>query len=160
MRIFRPKRRLPEVPVPTPPDSLKDRGILVQWFILYRLAEEIARARRYGRPLTVMVARPGAPAGDAILTDAAAAVAGTARATDLVGWLSRRAILIVMPETARRDALTGVRRWLREIWSVTRAEGGVPWKVRTLAYPDDFADIGEFQIAVTAFVELELSEAA
>ncbi len=164
MRILGLGRNAPDIVAPAAPQALKDRGILAQWYVLYRLAEEIARARRYHRPLAVLVARPDVLVGecvsDAVLDQTAAAILGTARATDLTGWLARQAILIVLPETTRRAALAGISRWLGEIWLKTQAYGGVPWKVKTLAYPDDFADIGEFQIAVAAFVELEQSEAA
>ena len=130
------------------PKLLFDRGILARWFILYRLIEEIDRAARYQRPLAVMVARPvllkGEQLGAADRAVAAEAAARTARATDLVGWLSDDSILILMPETTPDATRVALNRWINEIWFHTRTRGGQKWDVIVLDQLDDFATLETF----------------
>jgi diguanylate cyclase (GGDEF)-like protein len=92
-----------------------------------RLAEELARARRHGLPLAVVMidldhfaalnARHGRAAGDAVLAEAALVLKMALRETDIVARLGGDTFGIVLPETDRGPALRcadRVRRALEE----------------------------------------------
>jgi hypothetical protein len=115
----RPKRRLAEAPEPTSPPILRDGVLLGRWYILYRLAEWMKLARRYHRPLSIVVASPvllpGQPLAEEALESGAAAARLVAKDTDLVGWLEGGRILVIMPETPRIGAASAVFRWRNEI---------------------------------------------
>ena len=127
------------------PDLLEDRGLLARWFILYRLEQEMARARRYRRPLAVAVLRPetslagrlpGAMAAARSLTEGA-----TARPTDLVGWLDAARILVVLPETDETCAAAAIDRWRAKMWVRNAGVGGVKWQTARLVDARGFAGV-------------------
>ncbi|MHB8376945.1 MAG: hypothetical protein ACYDEB_08320 [Dehalococcoidia bacterium] len=135
------------------PDLLEDRGLLARWFILYRLEQEMARARRYRHPLSVAVLRPetslagrlpGAMAAARSLTEGA-----TARPTDLVGWLDDTRILVVLPETEETCAAAAIDRWRAKMWVRNAHIGGVKWQTTCLVDARCFAGVDALVRAVT-----------
>ena len=82
---------------------------------LGQAAEEMARARRYGRPITVGIAdldhfkqvndRFGHAVGDHVLQSFASLVAETLRQTDRVGRYGGEEFAFIFPETTPEEAL-------------------------------------------------------
>lgn len=129
----------PDAPaeVPPGPHLIEDRGILAAWFMDWLVAREAARARRYGRPLSILRATPELLPHEHLSPEAAAAATDAARAaartTDAIGWDEDGvSIRILMPETAPDDAMVGASRWRDEMWLRGRAVGGPKWRI-TLA---------------------------
>jgi hypothetical protein len=122
--------------------ALLDRGIYADWYIRFRLREEIERAARYGRTLTALVAAPSLLDGESIspetLEMAVRAARAVSRSIDLIGWWGDGSIILVMPETRREDGVVASRRWRDEMWMRTRA---VKWEIRQLT-PEDLAGAG------------------
>jgi hypothetical protein len=133
--------------------DLHDGNLLARWFAEYRLDQEIDRARRYGRPLAVLVASPALLPHETLSEDAlSAAVAAAhaaARTTDLVGWFGEREIVMVLVETAPDDARTALSRWRDEMWLKGRAAGGPKWTITLLEDLSEFEDIPALQTALT-----------
>ncbi len=79
-----------------------------------RANEEIARARRYAHPLSLMMIdlddfkmvndRFGHPAGDRVLREAARAIAGAIRSIDIAGRYGGEEFLVLLPETSLSGA--------------------------------------------------------
>lgn len=84
-------------------------GLLRREAILEQLDQELERAHRYGRPLTVAMAdldhfksvndRYGHLAGDSLLRRTAQVIAGALRSTDSIGRYGGEEFLLVLPET-------------------------------------------------------------
>ena len=131
-------------PVPAAPAHvLRADSLLAPWFIHYRLDEEVDRARRYGRPLAVMMASPTLLVGERLSPEArqagADAALHAARTTDLVGWADDDGqILIIMPETMADAANVAASRWRDEMWLRGRAVGAPKWAIALLHDPDEF----------------------
>lgn len=115
------------------PEVLQDGPIYAQWYVLHRLEEEVRRARRYLRPLSILVAKPrvlpGELSASLSVEVAAEAAQSVSRSTDLLGWLSPDAILIIMPETIGREMEAAVSRWRNFMWVRSRDKGGQEWDV-------------------------------
>lgn len=147
MRLFgkQPNEHPLEAAIAPGAEVLYDRGILAHWYIEYRLAQEVDRARRYRRPLAVMVAMPALLPGERLAPGAAEIAAEAARkaarTTDLVGWANDGQILILMPETKPDDARIGVSRLRDEMWRHARAHGGQKWEVVALNDPNEFGTV-------------------
>lgn len=126
-------------------EVLHDRGILAHWYIEHRLVQEVDRARRYRRPLAVMVASPTLLPGERLAPEAAEAAAEAARSagrsTDLVGWADGDQILILMPETKPDDARIGVSRLRDHMWRCSRSFGGQKWEITALNDPNEFGTV-------------------
>jgi diguanylate cyclase (GGDEF)-like protein len=101
------------------------------------LADEVARAGRYARPLSVMMIdfdhfklindRHGHHAGDAVLRDAALVVLGESRANDKATRYGGEEFCVILPETAADEAFVLAER-LRaalegHVFRVLRADG-------------------------------------
>lgn len=90
-----------------------------------RLEDEIQRARRYGRTLSIISLdidhfkrvndRFGHPAGDKVLRQFAIACTDLLRSTDALGRLGGEEFSIAMPETDESRAMAVAERILREI---------------------------------------------
>lgn len=84
-------------------------GLLRREAILEQLDQELERAHRYGRPLTVAMAdldyfkrvndRYGHLAGDSLLRRTAQVISGALRSTDSIGRYGGEEFLLVLPET-------------------------------------------------------------
>lgn len=121
---------------------LRDGPLLGEWYILYRLQEEMERARRYQRPVSVMVAAPvllaGQEASPVVFAVGAAAAEVSSRSTDLLGRLGRDTILVLMPETGRDEASAAASRWLSEIWLRSRNVNGPKWRAAAIDNVSEF----------------------
>lgn len=130
-------------PPPPGPHLLHEGPLLAPWFVLYRLAEEIERSRRYGRPLSILVARIQLLPHETIPAQGRAAAAEAAikaaRGTDLVGWLDDRRIIAVLPETDAESGRFVVSRLRDEMWLLSYAQGGQKWEI------DLIDDIGQIE---------------
>ena len=131
VRVQRQSSALVPSVAPAGRELLMDRGLLKQWFILYRLDEELHEARRYDYPLSIVILSPMIVAGDSA-TDArvragALAAKAAARTSDLVGWLDGDDILVVLPHTDRAGVLAAIERWRGEMYAETGQMGGLKW---------------------------------
>jgi len=97
------------------------------------------RARRYGRPLAVLVAAPDLLPGvfleAAALDQAILAARLAARDTDLIGWLDEQRLIVILPETSVDDACVAAARWQNDIWLRSRGQGGRKWHVTIVDDP-------------------------
>jgi diguanylate cyclase (GGDEF)-like protein len=96
--------------------ELKDEltGVGTRRLVLERLTDELGRARRYHRPLSVALLdvdglsrvneSVGTDGGDAVLRAVAAAVRAQLRRSDLAGRLRDDELLVVLPETDEAGA--------------------------------------------------------
>lgn len=102
-------------------DSLT--GVLNRRAFEERWESELARARRYGRPISIAVLdidyfkqfndRYGHAAGDSALTSVARALRGRVRTTDFIGRLGGEEFAVALPETgsvAALDLAEGLRK--------------------------------------------------
>jgi len=147
MPLFRDKREdhaeEQEAPPPPPgPQLLFDGPILVSWFVLYRLEQELDRARRYGSCLSILVAEPQLIASERVSDTQRMAAAETAnksaRTMDLVGWLDGMRIIIILPETDAASARFAATRFRDEIWTLSHAQGNQKWQISLV---DDLDEI-------------------
>ena len=85
------------------------------------LSIEFLRAKRYGTPLSILLAdldhfkavndRWGHPAGDAVLRTVAGILLGSLRATDTGGRYGGEELLVVLPQTDAEAAMIVAERW-------------------------------------------------
>jgi hypothetical protein len=125
--------------------------------ILNRLEEEIDRAGRYGRPLTVVCVAPQLLAGQTIpsqeMTGAATSVTDQLRFCDVVGTFqagSMTAILAILPEASQDDARPIAHRLATDL--VRRSAGNQQrnWRSGIASVPQDGTDVSSIvQIAYT-----------
>jgi hypothetical protein len=141
---------------------LKDGVLYARWYILRRLDEEVERARRYQRPLSIAVAAPMLIPGETPtaleLEVAAAAARAAARSTDLLGWMASDSILMIMPETLPDGARSAVFRWREDMRVHTRGVGGHLW--RAVAIQDAHSYESAEQLVRAAAERLAGNEAA
>jgi hypothetical protein len=138
---------------------LFDGPLLNDWFIRYQLEREIQRAGRHSRPLSVVVMTP-VHTGPALLdTDALAAAAAaaisSARATDLIGWLSGNRILLILPETDRDGAASAAYRLISEMSRQRLNQGRARWTVTAKADGHTYESAEELLDVVAAEVKRE-----
>jgi hypothetical protein len=170
MPLFREKREAvpqpdpesPDVPVAAGPHLLLDGPVLARWFVLYRLEQELYRARRYGPPLTILVSEPQLIVGERVRQDgreaAAIAAAKSARSLDLVGWLDESRIIMVLPMTDAPSARFAATRMRDEMWLLSYTHGGQKWQIRMV---DDLDQIEALLLEQSAIItSLDEAEAA
>jgi hypothetical protein len=149
MPLFREKHNehtepvdVPARPLPAGPHLLFDGPVLAEWFVLYRLGQEIERSRRYGSCLSILVAEPQLIVGELVAPAgriaAAEAANKSARNTDLVGWLDESRIIVVLPEADAASARFVASRLRDEIWIVSHSQGGQKWQIQLV---DDLDEI-------------------
>lgn len=141
------------------PGVLSDGPLLKDWFIRYQLEREIERAGRHARPLSVVVITP-VPTGAALLdADALAAAAeaamSSARATDLIGWLSDNRILVILPETDRDGAAAAAYRLTSEMSRQRSNQGRTRWAVTAKADGHTYESVEQLLDVVAAEVRRE-----
>ena len=143
------QRQTSKVPAPAPAgrDLLLDRGLLTNWFVVYRLDEELREARRYDYPLSIVILSPmiiaGDPATEARVQAGALAAKAAARTSDLIGWLDGDDILVVLPHTDRVGALAAIERWRGEMYAETGQLGGLKWLAAAVDDARQFATASE-----------------
>jgi hypothetical protein len=150
MPLFRDKREsapppadvAPAGPPPPGPHLLLDGPILAQWFVLYRLDQELERAKRYGSCLSILIAEPQLIAGERVAhaqrLAAAEAARKSSRMVDLVGWLDADRIVVVLPEADAASARFVASRLRDEIWILSHAQANTKWQVTLI---DDLSEI-------------------
>jgi len=109
-RLLESNRRLEELTVTDPLTSLRNRRAFEQ-----ELATQFNRARRYSRPLSLIIIdidhfksindTHGHPAGDAVLRAVAAILERETRSSDLVARIGGEEIAVLLPETALFEAV-------------------------------------------------------
>ncbi len=131
--------------------DLLDRGLLAQWFIRYRLDEEMSEARRYGYPLSVVILSPMLVAGDSQAEErvrlGAAAARKAARASDLIGWLDGDDILVVLPHADAPAADAAIERWKTEMVRDTKPLGVIKWLAASMQDEGESYDADELVTA-------------
>jgi diguanylate cyclase (GGDEF)-like protein len=114
-------------------------GVGTRRFALERLADELNRARRYGRTLSCAVldldglsrvnASVGADGGDAVLRSAAMAVRALLRRSDAVGRLRDDELLVILPETDDPGARIIAERLRRSVASLQVLHAGITLRI-------------------------------
>ncbi|MFN0064012.1 MAG: ATP-binding protein [Myxococcaceae bacterium] len=92
-----------------------DTGLLDRAGLAARMEPELARSRRYARPLSVVVLSADAQTAPEKLRQAASLVRRRLRSPDLVGHLGAGRFALVMPECGGADAATVARRLVAEL---------------------------------------------
>jgi len=132
------------------PSVLRDDVLLARWYVLKRLEEEMGRARRYGRPLSIALAtlRTGEDEtpDPAALAIGAAAAESCLRSTDLVGWLERTTFVVVLPETTEAGAADALSRW-RPTPVMRSSQQAWEWRLGIAQFVNSFRTVEEFLIA-------------
>lgn len=110
-------------------------GVGTRRFILERLADELGRARRYGRALSCALldldglarvnGAVGADGGDAVLRGASNAVRAQLRRSDVVGRLRDDELLVVLPETDEAGARVIAERLRLAVGSLAVLHAGI-----------------------------------
>lgn len=104
-----------------------------------RLATELWRASRFGRPVSLLTATPGLLAGERIWREevqfAEAAIARLLRRSDSVGRLGEAGFLIVLPETDLDAAVAVAHRLQAELGLRSGAINRRDWRVGSASYP-------------------------
>jgi len=143
MPPFRDKRDQQEALRPPPgPHLLFDAPVLATWFLLYRLEQELDRSRRYGNPLSILVAEAQVITGGH-LSDESRQVAGrvvnkSARGIDLAGWLDATRMIIVCPQIDAASARFPATRLRDEMSRLSLAVNGPKWQISLV---DDLDEI-------------------
>ncbi len=115
-------------------------GLLNRNYILQRLEEEFARARRYRRPLAAAMIDLdnfkaindlcGHPAGDRLLRRIAQLLRGEMRKQDFIGRYGGEEFLAVLPETTADDGAVLLERCRKKVAEITARRGknseGIP----------------------------------
>jgi diguanylate cyclase (GGDEF)-like protein len=120
-----------------------------------RLIEELLRASRYGRPLSVAILDVdgfkqfndtyGHPAGDAALRTLAAALRGSARRSDIVARYGGEEFVIILTETRVQEAVAKLESLREEIGHLPIETPRASWPGRltvsagVASWPDDGA---------------------
>jgi len=110
-------------------------GVGTRRFVLERLADELGRARRYGRAVSCALldldglarvnGAVGTDGGDAVLRGAANAVRAQLRRSDAVGRLRDDELLVVLPETDEAGARVIAERLRLAVSSLAVLHAGI-----------------------------------
>jgi two-component system, cell cycle response regulator len=136
-------------------DDLTD--LYLKRHFLDRLGEEVDRARRYGKPLAVLMAdldhfkrvndERGHLSGDRVLRDLAALIRDLVRSSDVVGRVGGEEIALILPEQGREGAARAAEK-IREAVEGTEfpaADDGPPIRITlslgVAAFPDVADDV-------------------
>jgi diguanylate cyclase (GGDEF)-like protein len=114
-------------------------GVGTRRFVLERLADELGRARRYGRVLSCALldldglasinGAVGADGGDAVLRGASHAVRAQLRRSDAAGRLRDDELLVVLPETDAAGARVIAERLRLAVASLQVLHAGITLQV-------------------------------
>ncbi|MBS1122195.1 MAG: Sigma-54 dependent transcriptional regulator, Fis family [Deltaproteobacteria bacterium] len=123
--------------------SAPRRRLLEADLVRQRTGEEIERALRYRRPLSVIVVQ--GLRGDAIARTALAEIVEALRLFDVVGWLAAERLAIILPEADAPSAALIARRILELLRSGERGP-----RLGVACYPADGADANALLAAALA----------
>jgi diguanylate cyclase (GGDEF)-like protein len=108
-------------------------GVLNRYGLMARLEQELARAERTGRPVSVMLCdldhfkrvndRHGPATGDSVLQDFAQRACGLIRSHDVFGRWGGEEFLLILPETTLEQAVMAAERLRR---SQAKVRDGLP----------------------------------
>ena len=145
-------------------DDLTD--LYLKRHFLDRLGEEVDRARRYGKPLAVLMAdldhfkrvndERGHLSGDRVLRDLAGLIRDLVRSSDVVGRFGGEEIALILPEQDRAGATmaAGKIRQAVEAHEFAPADDGPPIRITlslgVAAFPDDADDVEALLAAADA----------
>ncbi len=116
-------------------------GFYLAWIFRRRLAEETARAGRYGHDLAVLVLEPADRLGEPdseIYGRAAKALRRALRAGDFAGHFDDERFAVLLPEADKADAQRAGRRLLATLRASN--EGSLRWRGALICYPEDASD--------------------
>jgi hypothetical protein len=109
----------------------RDSGLFAHWYMVLRGQEECARAKRYDRPLSLLIVEP-APSSNAdewtTKGNIARWVQNELRATDIAGYLGNSRYVILAPEADNARGRRLVKRLRKDIGAVD---------IGISAFPDD-----------------------
>lgn len=107
-------------------DSLS--GLLARGYLIELAAHDLARARRYGHPLTIAMLDIdhfkrvndtfGHPAGDALIREVSKVCSHELRASDYFGRVGGEEFVCVMPDTGQAEALACAERMRRAVAAI------------------------------------------
>lgn len=133
-------------------------GLLNRRAFMERWDSELARARRYGRPISIAVIdidyfkqfndRYGHSGGDAALVAVALALRGRIRATDFIGRIGGEEFVVAFPETGSADAqgcAEGLRLAVADsplMMPNSRAPASVTISIGIATWPEHGEEIG------------------
>jgi diguanylate cyclase (GGDEF)-like protein len=108
-------------------DGLTD--LRTRRFVMDCLSIEFLRARRYGTPLTILMAdldrfkevndRYGHPGGDEVLRGVAALLLDEVRATDIAGRYGGEELIVLLPQNTVEGARVLAERWRERVAAST-----------------------------------------
>lgn len=103
-------------------------GFINRWALEERLADELLRASRHGRPFALVFIdvdhlkaineKGGHPAGDAAIRRFCDAIRSVIRTTDVAGRYGGDEMLVLLPEATLKDAMAAANRILRRVASL------------------------------------------
>ncbi len=159
MKLFRRHEKTPDVDEErsaSPEDLLFDpeTELYMPWFLHMRLAEEVQRAVRHGRPLTIIVCvpqeLPGQKGTQAVET-ISPQFGGLLRGGDLVGRIEDGVIAVGLPETPESGARVLAQRLRSELVLRAAHVSKRNWLVGWAVCPQDGEDVDALlEFALTA----------
>jgi len=112
-------------------------GLLAQWYLEFRLDEEVARARRYGLPLVVLTLEgssqkvPKETRSSGLgESEVVRALTSAVRRTDLLASMGGSQFAICLLHCNRAGALPVIRRLMNAL-------DDADWRIGIAVYPDD-----------------------
>jgi GGDEF domain-containing protein len=159
MKLFRRHEKTPnvdEVRSASPEDLLFDpeTELYVPWYLHMRLAEEVQRAVRHGRPLTIIVCvpqeLPGQKGTQAVET-ISPQFSQLLRGGDLVGRIEEGVIAVGLPETPESGARVLAQRLRSELVLRAAHVSKRNWLVGWAVCPEDGENVEALlEFALTA----------
>lgn len=145
MHVFRRRARAPDADVDhvgRPEDQLLDpeTGLYASWYLRVRLAEEVRRALRHGRPFSVIACIPQHLPGQEnvqAVKSAGRQFSRLLRGGDLVGLTDDQCIVVGLPETLASGARVLAQRLRGELVLRTAHVSKQIWLVGRASCPED-----------------------
>jgi diguanylate cyclase (GGDEF)-like protein len=109
-------------------------GLFVKEYMMQRSEDELSRARRYGRPFSIMMLdldgfkqindQYGHPAGDLFLRKVGEAIKISLRSIDIPSRYGGEEFAVLLPETDHAEAIVIAERIRRQVSEIRVKEGG------------------------------------
>src|SRR5262245_27576521 len=137
-----------DIALPAGEWMLRDGPLFAAWYMKFRLAHEVQRARRYGNALSILIAEPQLITDEHVQSAgtraAAEAAVRSSRVTDLMGWMGEGSrIMAILPETDAPSGRFAVARLRDEMWLLSHSLGGHKWSIDLIDDLDRIAEIAE-----------------